>query len=263
MGAGDARYDGPMSDAEETSRRRWSVALRGDDHDLERLAEHFTDGIRVARGPDGWELSADRFEETEDRIVVQESAVELVDRLRGLMVAKLASDPRLEIGPVMELLPDGSRRPHVFARAEIATARVRVYAAGVVTYPDGTVPEPPRILSWEPIIDLADRDARVRLALAFVALPPTWHRLYAGLDAVLGDRTGGGITGVVRRGATRAEVRRFNHTANNVLAIGTEARHVEPDRDPPTTPMTLTEAGDLVRRIVGAWVDELVDGGTS
>jgi hypothetical protein len=247
-----------MADAEATPPRRWSVALRGDDHDLERLAEHFTDGIRVARGPNGWELTADRFEETGDRMAVYEAAVELVDRLRGLVVAKLGSDPRLDMGPVMELLPDGSRRPHAFARAGLATARVRVYAAGVVTYPDGTVPKPPPIPSWEPIVDLADRDTGVRLALAFLALPPTWHRLYAALDAVLGDRASGGIGGVVRRGASRTEVRRFKHTANSVLAVGTEARHVELDRDPPTVPMTLSEAGDLAQRIVEAWIDELV-----
>jgi hypothetical protein len=78
----------------------------------------------VLDGPDGWELSADRFEETEDRMAVYEAAVELVDRLRGLVVAKLGGGPRLEMGPVMELMPDGSRRPRVFARAEIATARV-------------------------------------------------------------------------------------------------------------------------------------------
>lgn len=109
----------------------------------------FTGDIRVARGPDGWELTADRFEET-DRMAVYEAAVELVDRLRGLIVVKLGSDARLDMGPVMESLPGGSRRPHVIAKAGLATARVRVYATGVVTYPDGTVPEPPPIPSWEP-----------------------------------------------------------------------------------------------------------------
>jgi hypothetical protein len=252
-----------MTDPDESLDRRWAVVLRGDDHDLERLAEHFTGGIRVARGPDGWELTADRFEETGDRMVVYETAVELVDRLRGLVVAKLGSDPRLDMGPVMELLPDGSRRPHVFARADVATARVRVYAAGVVTYPDGTVPEPTPIPSWEPIIDLAGRDDAVRLALALLALPPTWSRLYAALDLVVQDKRTDRRAGVERRGAVRADVERFTWTANSVWAIGVDARHGRLDWKRPSDPMSLTEAGDLVQRIVEAWIDELVEGEAS
>ena len=256
--SGEARYDGPMADAEETPPRRWSVALHGDDYDLERLAGHFTGGIRVARGPDGWELTADRFEEMADRMAVNEAAVELVDRLRGLVVAKLGSDPRLDMGSVMELLPDGSRRPHVFARAGLATTRVRVDAAGVVTYSDGTVPEPPLVLSWEPIIDLAGRDDAVRLALALLALPPAWSRLYAALDLVAQDERTGRRDGIERRRADMHEVDRFTWTANSIWAIGIDARHGRLDWKRPSHPMTLDEASDLVQRIVESWIDELV-----
>ena len=247
-----------MTDPDVVTHRRWAVVLRGDDHDLGRLAEHFTGGIRIARGPDDWELTADRFEETGDRMVVYEAAVELVDRLRGLMVAKLVSDPRLEMGPVIELLPDGSRRPHVFARAEMATARVRVYAAGVVTNPDGTVPEPPPIPSWEPIIELAVRDDAMRLALDLLAVPPTWSRLYAALDLVVQDQRTDRRAGVERRGAVMPEVERFTRTANSVWAIGVDARHGRLDWIRPPDPMSLEEAADLIGRIVEAWIDELV-----
>jgi hypothetical protein len=249
-----------MTDPDEVLHPRWAVVLRGDDHDLEALGEHFTGHIRVDRGPDGWELSAYRFEETEDRMAVYEAAVELVDRLRGLMVAKLASDPWLEMGPVMELLPDGSRRPHVFARAEMATARARIHAAGVVTYPDGTVPEPPPVPSWEPIIELAVRDDAVRLALALLAAPPTWSRLYAVLDLVVQDERTDRRAGVERRGDVMSEVERFTWTANNVWAIGVDARHGRLDWKPPSSPMSLEEASDLIGRTVEAWIDELIQG---
>jgi hypothetical protein len=212
----------------------------------------------VLDGPDGWELSADRFEETEDRMAVYEAVVELVDRLRGLVVAKLGGGPRLEMGPVMELMPDGSRRPHVFARAEIATARVRAYAVGVVTYPDkhGTGASSYPLVGA--LIDLAGRDDAVRLGLALLAVPPTWSPLYAALDLVIQDQRTDRSAGVESRGAVRAEVERFTWTANRVWAIGVDARHGRRDWKRPPDPMSLEEAADLIGRIVESWIDTLV-----
>jgi hypothetical protein len=148
----------------------------------------------------------------------------------------------------------------VFAKANLATAGATAHAVGIVTYTDGTVQEPPPIPSWEPIIELAGRDDAVRLALALLAVPPTWSRLYAVLDLVAHDERTGRRAGVERRGAVMPEVERFTWTANSVWAIGVDAPHGRLDRKPPSSPMSLEEATDLIGRIVDAWIDELVQG---
>jgi len=189
---------------------------------------------------------------------VAQASRELVDNLRGLLMVKLGSARSLETGAVLELQPDGSRMQHVYAQAQVAVGTARVYGAGVVTYADGTTPAPGPPEPWGPILHLAENDARVGMALAFLALPPTWHRLYAALDAPRKDRRTGSKAGVMGRGADPSTLRLFTWTADNFRAVGTEARHANPDRKPPPAAMTLPDAAEFVRSVVDAWIEELL-----
>ena len=246
--------------ADDGTPQRWAVALRGDEWDLERFSEHLRGPIRVTKGVDGWELAADVFESMDSGNDVAQASRELVDNLRGLLVVKLGSTRSLETGAVLELQLDGSRRQHVYAQAHVAVGTARIHATGVVTYADGTTPAPAPPQPWGPILQLATEDARVGMAMAFLALPPTWHRLYAALDAPRKDRRTGGKGGVVRRGADPHMLNLFTWTANNYLAVRTEARHADPDRKAPAAPMTLPDAAEFVRSVVDAWIEELLRG---
>jgi hypothetical protein len=248
-----------MSDVEDASRYRWAVALLGDDHDLERLAEHFTGGIRVARGPDGWELRADQFEEMSEGADVSGEARALVTRLRALLLLKFGSTRPLEMGLVSERLADGTRRQGAYGIGAMIAPGPTCSGRGTVTYPDGTVPEAPPIQSWEPILERVATDDRVRAAFDFLSLPPTWSTLSAALDVPMEDpRTGGG-QGVVDRGASKGEIERFVGTASNQKTLGTAARHGY-SRKPHPDPMNLGEATTLVRGIVDAWIEKLISG---
>ena len=248
-----------MADAEERPPRRWSVALRGDDHDLHRLAERFISGIRVARGPDDWELTADRFEAMSEGADVSGEAHAMVIRLRALLLLKFGSTRPLEMGLVSEQLADGTRRQGAFGIGAMLAPGPTFAGQGTVTYPDGTVPEATPIQSWEPILERAATDDRVRAALDFLSLPPTWYTLSAALDVPMEDPRTGGRQGVVDRGASKGEIDRFIGTASNQKTLGTDARHGY-SRKPHPDPMTLGEASKLVRGIVDAWIEKLISG---
>ena len=237
--------------------RHWSVRLEGNAWDLEELSEHMRGDVRIAREADDWALSAGVFETMDAGVQVSEAAEDIVDALRAIQVIKIGSSADLRVGAVIEHHPDGSRTPHVFARGEIiVSARVRARGVAVV---DGATQERPLPAPWEPIMELAQLNERVAMAMAYLALPPTWHRLYAALDAPRKDAGTDGRAGVLRRGATEDDLRRFTHTADNYKAVGVEARHANPDFRPPPNPMTLNEGAEFVRRVVEAWIDQLLD----
>jgi hypothetical protein len=55
--------------------------------------------------------------------------------------------------------------------------------------------------------------------------------------------------------ATKAETKRFSHTANSPMAVGyRRARHGKEHNQPPTQPMELAVADELVRRILTRWI---------
>lgn len=248
-------YHEAMRDGEST----WVVIVKGHDRSLEQLARHLMGSVRVVRGPGGWELTASRLDVApeSDRYQV---ASELMQSVLGLTRVKLGTRSRsLEFGDLVEVRPDGSRKPHHYAHAGLATAAAEVVGAGVVTKPDESLSKPPE--PWGPILELHERNRRVQAAFAFMALEPTWHSLYAALDVVLTDRDTKrrSVLARLRRPNPEQEVSRFKKTAGSFSLYGTDARHGDPDYPPPTKPMSLSEATAFVRDVVDAWLAELLE----
>lgn len=53
---------------------------------------------------------------------------------------------------------------------------------------------------------------------------------------------------------TKAEVGRFEHTANSVHALGDQARHGHETTQPPSEPTSLSDAQELVARALRVWL---------
>ena len=51
-----------------------------------------------------------------------------------------------------------------------------------------------------------------------------------------------------------SQIRLFKCTANNLRAIGDEARHAREDWDPPGKPMSLPEARKLIQALLKRWI---------
>jgi len=104
------------------------------------------------------------------------------------------------------------------------------------------------------LLALAASEPDVARALRLIGqAEPTWSVLYHLYEVVLGD-VGGRIYD--DGWASRAEVERFRRTANSPVVLGEDARHGRETTEPPSNPMSLREARDVVERLVRRWLEE-------
>ena len=229
---------------------RWAVGLVGGGWELAEIAPHFTGAIRVSQDADGWELTAERFDEANDARTVRTLAGEMLALVNGIARIRLDAPDPISLGNVRRYRDGRARDVWVFP--ETIRLKVRV---GTPTVMVNSVVSTMR--SWEPDIELAVRDVRVQAVFAFLATMPTWHSLYAALDTVLKDPRTGRRSGVKRwGGVSEAQLKLFTKTANSFSAVGVQARH-GPGAAPALRPVDLAVADELVGHIVERWLDEL------
>jgi hypothetical protein len=102
-------------------------------------------------------------------------------------------------------------------------------------------------------VGIAFDDPIVGPALELFARTPNWYELPKILELVAADL--GGENELRRKGwVNSAELASLQRTANSYHAVGLDARHARLDREAPTTPMTLDDAEDVVRRVLIAWL---------
>jgi hypothetical protein len=234
---------------------KWSVGIDGHEADISEIASRMPAALRIRRqpDPDGWELTAERFQRLSDAESVLAAATEMLVVLNGLATARLGDAEPMTIGNVFMRRADGSKQVFAFAddtihfRDRTFTATARADGSAVVAQSS----------PWKNDLDLADSDEAARAALAFLSIaPPNWHALYAALEIVLNDRRTGGREGLQQwANISTGHIRRFTHTANSFKALGVTARH-GPAIDPPSEPMTLADGREFVRSAVASWLDE-------
>ena len=228
---------------------RWAVGLVGGDWELGELAAHFAGSIRVDRCPEGWELMSDAFQDADDSFAIHALAGDMLRLINGIARVRLDRPKPIGLGNVRRCR-GGGKDAWVFPEP----AQVRLHMGTPPIAINGVLVSP---RSWEPCVELANRDERVWAVLTFLAISPTWHSLYAALDTILKDRRTGGRRGVTTWANVPADqLELFCRTANSSRAVGAEGRH-GPDYVPPPHPMAFTEAEELVGHVVNCWLDEL------
>jgi len=115
------------------------------------------------------------------------------------------------------------------------------------------LPPPPSSEAWA---EYACHDSEVHDALAILGRDDVrWHDLYHVLEVVESDAGGAAHS---FGWATKRELDLFARTANNRVAIGSEARHGHKRWTPPKEPMTLNNAKALIRHVVRKWIESKV-----
>jgi len=229
---------------------RWAVGLVGGDWELGELAAHFAGSIRVDRCPEGWELMSDAFQEADDATAIRALAGEILRLINGIARVRLDRPEPITLGNVRRYRDGGAKDAWVFP--EPIRARLRMGTPPIAV--NGVLVSP---RSWEPCVELANRDERVWAVLTFLAIQPTWHSLYAALDTIVKDRRTDGERGVATwANVSASQLELFRRTANTSRAVGAEARH-GPDFVAPRHPMAFTEAEELVSHVVDCWLGEL------
>jgi hypothetical protein len=188
------------------------------------------------------------FDQLDESADVETRASEVLRIVNGGARVLYGDSREVRVDAVAKVEPNG-QIPHFVHLSGAIYARGRVSAT--VTVNGSTVPEPPEPTIAEQAVAAALSDRQVERALRIFGRDDFDYRdLYHVLE-IAEAAIGSGIysDGTV----TRAEVRRFKHTANSVHALGDQARHGHEATQPPTKPMSFPEAQALVRRVLDAW----------
>lgn len=231
------------------------VSLSGDPMDLEQVANLFSQSLNpeICREGDTFFLSEAGLSSLPGDVEKRDRAVEVVELINGAAQLYWTNHRNLSVGGrVVTIGNDGSRSESIVVVAQPVIARAWLSGTAVVIGGGVSTPAPaPTPQRW---VEAAFQDDDVAAALRILADPDAaWGRLYHVFDLVQTD-VGSGI----HKWATQAECKRFTHTANSRLALGDEARHGHTKFQPPSNPMTLGEARQLIRTIVTGWLEARV-----
>ena len=227
----------------------WGVVLGGEALDLEDWREALKQPF------DPWVM------ETEDGLLLRSSldldpattASEAYERANVLMeqvngalrVSHRARVVRLE--GIAEILSDGTRRRHFFMQADSGDLRVRDRLTAEVFGADGKPkpqppPEPSNPQRW---LLIAAKDPFLADALTYFARGDDWFDTYKALECLFG-RFGGERNFLALDWASANKIRLLKRTADSWR----HSRLGRPDVVPPDPPMEVTEARDLLAKLI-------------
>lgn len=234
----------------------WEAHIKGPSAVLTELTRALEGGEQTltARGDRFW-LSSRTFRPLSDASVVRQEAERIVEALSGASRVLFDSPSPLEVGGIVEARTDGTQGIFVILEPEVVHVRGAAPAVAVSDADGGAVSAqpPPPATAWLAGA-LADPEKERALRLRDQASRLAWtdlYRLYEVVEAGLG-----GEEAIDARGwASRADLRRFKHSANSVSAAGDLARHGVESTEPPRSPMSLSEAQALVDALLTRWLD--------
>lgn len=233
----------------------WWAKLEGDERDLRELAAHFgTRSLEVIEEEGSFWLGSSEFTGLADPETVKQRARALLGLASGALHLEFGrfAPPRVTAAVLVD--ETGGRQHFVHVSSSVrmhAEINARVDRAR----PDGTVEvvelvaPPVQTTEWA---ELARRDPDVEDVLAILGREDIrWHDLYHVYEVVEAD-VGGHMFS--EGWLTKAAAKRFTQTANSRRAIGGEARHGHDRFDPPKSPLSHSEAHDLVLALVRRWL---------
>ncbi len=233
------------------SRIGWGVVLGGEAFDLEDWQQALKQPFDpwVMETEDGPILCSSLLDPATTSSEAYERAKVLMEQVNGALgVSHRARVVRLE--GIVEILPDGTRRRHVFAQIS-EEVRCKVRAAGVVLGPNGEPKPalPPRPSNAQRWLSVATDDDLLADALTYFARGPDWFDIYKALECLILRFGGGEKEFLDLRWADASEITRLKRTANS-------ERHARRKFAPPPSPMGRPEARDLLAKLMARALDE-------
>jgi len=233
----------------------WWVKLEGDQSNLRELAMHFTGPeLEVAEGASDFYLTSTGFASATTEQEIQQRGRDLLAVAAGALHVEFGSFRVPRVAAAVQVDEHGAKRHFVLVvnairlHGEINARVQRARPDGSVEIVDLVAP-PPQTSEWA---QLAGTDSDVGDVLSILGREDVrWHDLYHVFEIIEADV---GKQMFTDKWATKAAVERFTQTANSRHAIGRDARHGHKRHPPPTKPLTLGEAHDLVLVLARRWL---------
>lgn len=220
---------------------RWLVEITGDAFDVDEFPFWFPSGDAHAVADNGKVfLAGATLEALAEASDVHDSAVQLVDEYFAIIGLLQPGLRKPSIGVVFREDDDGTRKGFVFLSG-VATVRSKARA----TLADaGEQKWATRPTQAQHLLAASRSDRRLQVAVSLIAIPgATWPHMYRCLEELecyLGRK-------VSDAGLCSSNQReRFTRTANSAEVSGRDSRHRLGKFEPPTDPMSISEARAFV-----------------
>lgn len=223
---------------------RFRVELSGWTGLIDALSPHLqSPELHLEKDADRTFLVSSRFDALSSRDEVMAEAQRALPLIVAAMRLSGLRPMPIQANRVEEQTRDGPQST-VYAFAFSASA---VIAAPGASRDDQSRPAAPIP------VEIGLRDEHVARALELFARDPSWYDLYKVLEVIEEDV--GGEKALAGKGwASRIALKRFTATANNLVALGSDARHAISTWKPPVSPMTLDDAVVLIGQVLSAWI---------
>jgi len=219
--------------------------------DLENLAAVLGQGDHRVSADEGvfWLRSIELDQLLGDPEGLRAKAAELLPIINAAGKALLPGFHPIELGQCVDWVAPDGRLKRRLTEPYVIHVRSGERVAGP---PEGSA----YAKEFEEWARLARGDEKIAQVLRLWGSSPVhdWNTLYK-LKELIEAAVGSDIP--QRRWATKAELRRFDHTANSPAVLGHASRHAVQRGDPPARPMTIDEAQKLVMRLIRGWMGEL------
>ena len=222
----------------------WGVALKGEAFDLDDWAASLKPPYDpwVEKRGDNLVLRSKYFDKLSSGEQINAAAPALIERLNGAFAVLNKTKP-IDFDGVVEILPNGEHRTLKFAVFH-AEGRSKVRAVGSALGSDGKpIPEPPpkesEIQHW---LQIAENDKFLDDALIYAG-KANWFDIYKALEC-LSERFGGEEKFLALGWEPKRDIKNLKRAAN-------WERHVRWKYDPPDKPITISEARELLIRLLG------------
>ena len=225
---------------------RWQICIEGDKFALEYLSASFTgETLAIEKYEGEYFLSAAGWDSLANVFDVYVAAADVVVRLNGAARVGIGLLSPIVTTVVYETEADGKK--HMWDYAGRVPIRLPI-DADATKAAAAAARNPTKLLYEASLSNSALASALRVLAIGFV----DWVMLYRLYEII--ERDMGGQSSVIDQGwITRADLRRFKHTANTPSVAGPLARHGVDRAVPPRAPMSLGDAQALVGHIFQLW----------
>lgn len=229
------RSDTPMS--------RWLVKLEGDRIDLEEFPYWFPSGdvFALAEG-DSVFIAGPALERLDGPSEVLEAATQALDEFSAIIALLWASLQRPSVGNVYREDETGTRKSYAFASFH-ASGRSKVRARSTLTVSGGS-PVSRGPTQAQQLLAASRRSTNLQVATLLWADPlRTWPRLYRVMEELEEHLQ---MTVNKAKLCSDNQRERFRRSANTAEVAGKDSRHASGKLQPPTKPMSLSEATTFV-----------------
>lgn len=231
---------------------RWLIRLSGHQYDLEEMEKYFPEGdVCVIHNEEGFFLTGRRFENLQDERDVRGAAERSIEEVAAVISLLKQSFRKPTYDSVIRTRADNGQDVFVHLsgglemRSKVSCVIVRASEGEDETGAARPISTPAQQMLAQGI-----HSPHLQRALRLWAAPNrSWTHLNAILEEVENQI---GTTVSHQKLCSAAERDRFTRTANNAEAAGLDARHGSGKFQTPRSPMTLEEAGDFIRKLLGS-----------